>query len=371
MIYFDSAATSMPKPQQVKDAIMFALEHCGNPSRGANKAALTGLRTLLSARQATAEIFNVEKIEDVAFAQNATAALNIAINGVRGHIVTTQAEHNSVLRPVYRQGNYTIVPVDERGRLDMNQLEAAIRPDTEAVVMTHASNLTGNVFCLETASEICQRKGVHLIVDAAQSAGLINLDMQKLKLSAVCFSGHKSLYGPQGTGGVCLGQGFYPGPLVVGGSGFGSFLQQHPADMPDRLEAGTQNAHGLAGLAAGIRYVQAQNGGCFEAADGLARQFAKGVETLGAYQLYGDLSAGVRTPVVALNHKRIDSAELAHRLHSIYSIGVRAGAHCAPLMHKAMGTQATGAVRFSFSHFNTSDEVAFALEALAAIDKAG
>lgn len=363
MIYFDNAATSMPKPDKVKNAILEALDNCGNPARGSHKASLNGLRTLLNAREQIADYFNVSNSSMVVFTQNATAALNIAISKVKGHIVTTASEHNSVLRPIYRHGSYTIVPVDSLGRLDMNRLEAEIRPDTEAVVMMHASNLTGNIFDISMAGEICRRKGVSLIVDAAQTAGLIEIDMQKIGISALCFSGHKSLFGPQGTGALCLSPEYQPMPFIVGGSGSNSFSQEHPKIMLDRLEAGTQNAHGIAGLSAGIEYVKEKEGACFYEANELSQRFLSGIKELG-YFLYGDFNAPLRTPVVAINHPTLDSAELADTLSNRYGIAVRAGAHCAPLMNKALGTENRGTVRFSFSHFNTIQEVDLALQAL-------
>ncbi|MDL2293128.1 aminotransferase class V-fold PLP-dependent enzyme [Ruminococcaceae bacterium OttesenSCG-928-D13] len=364
MIYFDNAATTLPKPEAVKAAVLLAMDSCGNPARGAHGAAMNALRTLLAGREAVAGFFGVPGAENVAFTPNATAALNLAIGAVRGHIVTTGAEHNSVLRPVHRRGNYTVVSLDALGRLDFDRLEAAIRPDTGAVVMTHASNLTGNVYDIAAAGRLCRAKGVRLIVDAAQSAGLLPIEMEKLGLSALCFSGHKSLYGPQGIGALCLAPDFRPEPCFVGGSGSDSFSPEHPGRMPERLEAGTQNAHGVAGLRAGIEYVKARAGACFAEADQLARRFTSGVRNLAAYTLYGDLDAQLRAPVVALNHRRMESAELALKLDDGYGIAVRAGAHCAPLMHKALGTGEAGAVRFSFSHFNTADEVDTALEAL-------
>lgn len=369
MIYFDNAATSMPKPDEVKRAVVQAMDSCGNPSRGAYSASLNGLRTLMAAREIIAGFFAVQNAENVVFTANATAALNLAISGIKGHIVTTAAEHNSVLRPVYRHGNYSIVPVDSAGKLNLDQLEAAIRYDSEAVVMTHASNLTGNVYDIMAVSEICKRKNIKLIVDAAQSAGLLEIDMEKMGLAALCFSGHKALYGPQGTGMLCLSPDFRPEPFYVGGSGSESFSHHHPYEMPDRLEAGTQNAHGIAGLLAGIDYVRNQEGACYRKADKLARRFISGVRKLDAYRLYGDLDARLRTPVIALNHCVINSAELAFQLDRDHDIAVRAGAHCAPLMHKALGTEEIGAVRFSFSHFNTEAEIDTALAALADIAK--
>ncbi len=371
MIYFDNAATTMPKPPQVAEEIANALNTCGNPSRGSYDASLNGLRTLMKARFAVAKLFNVKNAMDVAFTQNATAALNIAISSVKGNIVTTCAEHNSVLRPVYRHGNFTVVQNDKLGRLDLNKLQDAITSETEAVVTCHASNLVGNVYDIYAIGEICKKKGVKFIADCAQTAGLLAIDMQKANISALCFSGHKSLYGPQGTGGICLGQDFKPQPLVIGGSGSESFSPTHPDLMPDALEAGTQNAHGIAGLLAGITYVekfnekiftgkankQSNSSSLFDDADILARNFIKQVECIDGVTLYGDVGASVRTPVVALNLDGIDSGDAADMLWQEYGIAVRAGAHCAPLMHKTLGTQRTGAVRFSFSHFNKQEEV--------------
>lgn len=367
----------MPKPPQVARAITAALNLCGNPSRGSYDASLEGLRTLMKARFAVAKLFNCENAMDVAFTQNATAALNIAISSIDGHIVTTCAEHNSVLRPVYRHGNYTIVQNDENGRLDLNKLEDAIRPDTKAVVTCHASNLVGNVYDIYAIGEICKRKGIKFIADCAQTAGLIKIDMQKANISALCFSGHKSLYGPQGTGGICLGNGFKPQPLTVGGSGSESFSPTHPFVMPDALEAGTQNVHGVAGLLAGINYVAQNNGRVFagskqnndtsemfSSADALARNFIKQIKNIDGVTVYGDVDAPLRTPVVAINLDGKDSGDVADMLWQNYEIAVRAGAHCAPLMHKTLGTERTGAVRFSFSHFNRQDEVDIAVRGI-------
>lgn len=364
MIYLDNAATTMPKPPEVVRAVTEAMNSYGNPSRGAYDASLNGLRCMLLAREALSEMFGVGDPMRVAFTLNATAALNIAIAGLGGHVVTTAAEHNSVLRPVYRGGDYTIVPLDSSGRLDMNRLEDAIRPETTAVVMTHASNLTGNVFDIRAAGEICRSRGIRLIVDAAQTAGLIPVDMGGIGISALCFSGHKSLCGPQGTGGICLSPDYRPPPLMVGGSGSESFSKTHPLVLPDALEAGTQNAHGIAGLLAGINYGNRMQGQAFFCADRHARRFAEAMGGSERIALYGDLDAPLRTPVVALNIRGMDSAEAAALLYERYDIAVRSGVHCAPLMHEALGTARTGAVRFSFSHFNTDQEVDAAIQAV-------
>lgn len=369
MPYFDYAATSMPKPKRVTDAVVHAMNHFANPSRGAHDAAVDALRCLLMARQEISEYFGVGNPMRVSFCGNATMALNIAIASVKGHVVTTSAEHNSVLRPLYRRGNFTVVPVDAKGRLNYDALFAAVQPDTDAIVMTSASNVTGNGYNLAKVGAFCREQKLHFIVDAAQGAGLLPIDMQAMGISALCFSGHKSLYGPQGTGGLCLADHFIPYQMLVGGSGSHSFSETHPAEMPEALEAGTQNVHGIAGLLEAVRYVKENGSHLAETANRLAQRFIEGVQGAAGIVLYGDLENTLRTPVVSLNFDGIDSAQLARQLGETYHIAVRAGAHCAPLMHKSMGTQDTGAVRFSFSHFNTDDEIDQAVQALLELRK--
>lgn len=361
MIYLDNAATTLIKPPEVKKAVLLAMDTLGNASRGAYPPALDALRTLLEARMEFASFFGLQDPMRMVFAPNATAALNLVISSIRGHIVTSAAEHNSVLRPVYRHGNYTVVPTDEKGRISVEQIAAALRPDTEAVVFTHASNVTGNVFPIEAVGELCTERGVHLIVDASQSAGLLPIQMKNI--SALCFTGHKSLYGPQGTGGLCLGEGFQPQSLFVGGSGHHTFDPHHPTELPDALEAGTQNAHGIAGLLAGLRYIRSTGlANIHREADSLARKFAQAVVKMPKVQVYGDLEATVRVPIVSLNIQGYDCSQVASLLYERYGICVRAGAHCSPLMHRACEIE--GSVRFSFSHFNTPEETQSAIDAV-------
>ena len=371
MIYMDNAATTLPKPQQVIDAVVNAMQNYANPSRGSYDQALDGLRCLMMARMAVADLFDCDNPMDVAFTQNATHALNIAIGGINGHVVTTASSHNSVLRPLYKRGDFSVVPLDKKGVLNLEWLERSITNETEAVVISHASNLTGNVVDINAVGEICKRKGVKLIIDAAQTAGLIPVSIKQTGASAICFSGHKSLYGPQGTGGIVLGNGYIPKQIIVGGSGSESFSPTHPTVMPDALEAGTQNAHGIAGLLAGINYIKDLDGQAFSRADKLARQFAEGIKNIPNVILYGDLDAPLRTPVVTINIEGINSSDVAAILAEKYQIGVRAGAHCAPLMHKTLGTQKTGAVRFSFSHFNDEQQISLAIQAVKQIALTG
>ncbi|MDA8223497.1 aminotransferase class V-fold PLP-dependent enzyme [Desulfosporosinus sp.] len=365
MIYLDNASTTLIKPDSVKKAVLRAMDTFGNASRGAHTPALDALRMLMEARIALASLFGL--IDDpmrVIFTPNATVALNIAIAGIKGHIVTTAAEHNSVLRPIYRQDNYTIIPCDILGCISTEAISSAIRPDTVAVVLTHASNVTGNVFDIQSIGELCAARNVHFIVDASQSAGLLPIDMKNI--SALCFTGHKSLFGPQGTGGLCLGPNYMPESLYVGGSGHHSFDYKHPRELPDALEAGTQNAHGIAGLLAGVQYIQSTGlSTIHNQADTLARLFAHSLADTPGVTLYGDLAAPLRTPIVSLNIEGYDSAQAACLLFEKYGIAVRAGAHCAPLMHD--GLNLSGSVRFSFSHFNTQKDTEFAVDAVRAL----
>lgn len=371
MIYLDNAATTLPKPPQVAEAIANALNTLGNPARGSYDASLDALRCLMRARMEVASLFNVPEALNVAFTLNATAALNIAISSLKGHVLTTASSHNSVLRPLYRRGDFSVVPTDEKGVLHLDELDKAFTKDTTALVISHASNLTGNVVDLAAVSEICAKHDARLIVDAAQTAGLLPIDMKKLNVSALCFSGHKSLYGPQGTGGICIANGFLPDPFVVGGSGSESFSKTQPASMPDRLEAGTQNAHGIAGLLAGIRYVKSLGGRAFADADRLARRFYDELKNVNGVRFYGDMEAKLRTPVVAINVIGRDGGDVADILWTKFGIAVRAGAHCSPLMHEALNTQNKSAVRFSFSHMNTDEDVNAAVTAVQNIVSGG
>ncbi len=365
MIYFDNAATTFPKPPGVADAVLRALGAFGNPARGAHGPALAALRCVEEARSRAAALLGVASPERVVFCKNVTEALNLVIGGVDGHMVTTEAEHNAVLRPLYRRGDCSIVPVDSFGRYTVEDLAAHCRPDTAAVVVAHASNVTGNVVPLDGIARFCRGRGIRLIVDAAQTAGLLALDMDGMGIDAVCFTGHKSLFGPQGTGGACVGDGLAPRPLIVGGSGSRSFEREQPSALPGLFEAGTMNAHGLAGLSAGMEYiVGVGRETVFAAADRLAGVFLAGLGEVTGVRLYGDYAAAERVPIVTLNIGDMDSAEVADRLWEEHGVAVRAGAHCAPLLHRRFGTEGRGAVRFSFSHRNTEEEVGHALRAL-------
>ncbi len=372
MIYMDSSATSFLKPPQVEEAVCRAFHTMGNAGRGAHAATLGAARIIYDTREKLAELFHVSDPSRIAFTSNATESLNIAISGLISpgdHVITTACEHNSVLRPLYvkeSQGaGLTILDADEKGRIAYEELEQVRREHTRAVVITHASNLTGNVTDLARVSAFTRKYGILLIVDASQTAGSIPIDVEKMGIDVLCFTGHKGLLGPQGTGGIYVREGISITPLKVGGSGIHSFDKMHPSDMPTALEAGTANGHGIAGLNAALDFLrETKVEAVHEKEMELAGRFAEKAGKIPGVTIYGDLSAKLRAPIVSLNIGELDSAAVSDILWDDYEICVRAGAHCAPLMHQALGTVEQGAVRFSFSYFNTEEEVDTAVQAL-------
>lgn len=374
MIYLDNAATTVDKPQCVTDAVVQAMRHMGNAGRGAHEMSLDASRMIFDTRRLLAGLFHADGPEQVAFTANSTEALNMAIQGILNpgdHVITTQLEHNSVLRPLYHMEHQgvclTVLEADAAGNISYEKLEEAIRTDTRAVVCTHASNLTGNMIDLEKVGAICKSREILLIADVSQSAGIHPVDMQAMHIDVLCFTGHKGLSGPQGTGGICVRKGLFIRPLIMGGSGIHSYSKTHPLNMPTALEAGTLNGHGIAGLHAALEYLEEMG------MEQLRRQemelmwlFYDGVSSLPGVTVYGDFSSRTmnRAPIVALNIGTYGSGEVSDELYERYGISTRAGAHCAPLMHQAMGTVEQGAVRFSFSHRNTREEALAAVRAV-------
>ncbi len=373
MIYLDNAATTLHKPDCVVQAVTQALCSLGNASRGTHSSSLKGARTVYETRCAVAELFGFDHPDGVVFTANSTESLNIAINGLLSpgdHAITTDLEHNSVLRPLYRlvdehRVELSIVPADKRGCVKYDDFTRLIRPNTRAIVCTHASNLTGNVLDLAKISAIAHAHGLLLIVDASQTAGAYPIHMNDMGIDVLCFTGHKGLLGPQGTGGLCVRPGVEIRPWKVGGSGVQSYSRTQPAEMPTRLEAGTLNGHGLAGLHAALEFLKETGVENIHKKEiSLARQFYEGVKAVPGITLYGDFSNWNRTAIVTLNLEGYDSGELSDALSEDYGIATRPGAHCAPRMHQALGTTETGAVRFSFSWFNTPEEVETAIRAI-------
>jgi len=376
MIYLDNAATTRTKPPQVIEAITAAMSDFGGVGRGAHGASLDAGMAVYNVRRQLAELFNAPSPSRVAFTCNVTEALNMVVAGLLGagdHAVTTAASHNSVLRPLYRAvdtkgSGLSIVPIGPDGSLDYDGFDRAFESNTRLAVVTHASNLTGDVYDVERMACIAHSHGALLVLDTAQTAGLLPLDMARQGIDLLCFTGHKGLYGPQGTGGLCVAEGVEVPPFKEGGTGIHSYDRRQPTRMPESLEAGTLNAHGIAGLGAGVAYLQARGiDTVYAETRALTERFAAGVRAIPGVTIYGGGASQTHCGIVALNIDGVDAGAVADALSTEYDIATRAGAHCAPLMHEALGTQDRGSVRFSFSHFNTFDEVDTAISAVAAL----
>lgn len=380
MIYFDNAATTARKPPAVAETVARAINEFGGVGRGVHEASLDAGYAVFQARQRLARLLGAGDPSRVAFMSNATEALSTAVRGLvrpGDRLVTTAASHNSVLRPLYRAVDedgctLEVVAHGADGALDYDALDAALRPGTRLAVVTHASNLTGDVYDIGRIARLARERGVLLLVDAAQTAGVVPIDMEADGLDLVAFTGHKGLYGPQGTGGLAVAEGVDVEPLKVGGSGVHSYDRRHPARMPERLEAGTLNAHGIAGLGAGLAYLEERGVEAIgDEVRGLAERFERGVRAIEGVRVLGGGGDAGRCGIVALNLGDVDSAAVGDALNAEFGICTRAGAHCAPLMHEALGTERQGAVRFSFSSFNTLDEVDAGIAAVAALAEEG
>lgn len=375
MIYLDNAATSRPKPPEVVQAVTEAMTNFGNSGRGTHAEALEASRVIFTTRQQVAELFHGSGPEQVAFTANSTEALNIAIFGLLEggeHIISTDLEHNSVLRPLYqlaRQGaRVDFLPANRQGQINLADLTARLRPDTKAVVCTHGSNVTGDLVDIRQVGAFCRAHELIFILDASQTAGVFPIDMVADQVDVVCFTGHKSLLGPQGTGGLCFRKGLEIRPWKRGGTGVQSFLPDQPREYPIRLEAGTLNSHGLAGLHAALTLRLAEGIDAYRRKEtALARHFYEGVRQLPQVKIYGDFTKELRAPIVALNIGDTDAAVVADELEQRFGIATRPGAHCAPRLHQALGTVEQGAVRFSWSGANTLAETDAALEAMACL----
>ena len=371
-IYLDNAATTKQKPLSVIEAVVKAMNSMGNSGRGAHDDSLDASRLIYDTREMISNMVNLGDPRQVAFTSNSTEALNTAIMGLFGagdHIITTVMEHNSVLRPLYlleeRGAELSFVPCDEWGCLKTELLETFLKKNTKALVCTHASNLTGNANDLKMIGQFCKEHGLLFIVDASQTAGVLPIDMQEMNIDVVCFTGHKGLYGPQGTGGLCVRSGLKIRPLKSGGSGIHTYLKEHPAEMPTALEAGTLNGHGIAGLHAALEFLNETGIETIHKKEiALMRRFLSGISDIPSIKVYGAFDTDQRAAVVSLNIGKYDSSEVSDELSYTYGISTRPGAHCAPLMHQSMGTVDQGMVRFSFSWFNTEEEIDMAIRAL-------
>lgn len=362
----------MHKPKEVIDAVVAAMSSMGNAGRGVNEASLSASRLIYDTREKLCRLFGAEDPRQIVFTANSTESLNIAIKGILNpgdHVIATMLEHNSVLRPLYEMEKkgvrLTIVKSNPEGTLDLADIENAIAPDTKMIVCTNGSNLTGNYIDPEPIGTLARKKGIVFVVDASQTAGVFPIDVQKMKIDVLCFTGHKGMLGPQGTGGMYVRKGLSVRPLLSGGSGVQTYSKTHPTEMPTALEAGTLNGHGIAGLHAAVEYLEKTGVDTIRAREqDLMWRFYEGVKEIPGVKVYGDFSTKNRCAIVTLNIGDYDSSEVSDELLTEYGISTRSGGHCAPLMHEALGTVEQGAVRFSFSHYNTEEEVDTAIRAI-------
>ncbi len=371
-LYLDNAATTYPKPERVYAAVdLFMREVGGSPGRSAHARAVEAGRIVYTVRESVAGLLGEPDPLRVVFTKNATEAINTALFGLlsRGdHVVTTSVEHNSVMRPLEelrcRGVEYSVAPCGSDGTLDPARLEKAITGATKMIVMTHASNVTGAVLPVEDASVIARRHGLLLLVDAAQTIGRVRLEEVAGLADAVAFSGHKELFGPPGTGCLYLREGLNAAPLTCGGTGSESGSLKQPEDLPEALESGTLNAPGIAGLGAGISFVNDSGIDRIRShEDELMQALRDGLARLDGVTEHGP-ATGARVGIAALTFKHHSPASIAENLDYRYGIACRAGLHCSPMAHKTMGTIATGALRVGFSYMNTLDDVEKLLDAL-------
>ena len=376
MIYFDNAASSFKKPKEVIEAVNDCLLHfSANPGRSGHKPALKASRAVYDARVLLAEFFDISDPFRVIFTSGATESLNLAIKGSleKGdHVITTSMEHNSVLRPLSRlkeEGvEVSIIDCSCGGIVKASDIENAIRPDTKMVVCTHASNVTGTVMPVVEIGEICKKHGIVFLVDASQSAGVLDINVNEMNIDLLAVPGHKNMFGIQGTGILYISERADVTQLIEGGTGSSSEQIVQPLMIPDRYESGTLNLPGIAALSAGVTFINSTGlSKIREHEMNLTQIFLEGLNSIGGVTVYGH--TGPSTAVVAVNLADISSSELAFILDDEYGICTRAGLHCAPIAHKTIGTSESAAVRFSFGWFNTEDEVNICIDAIRDISK--
>lgn len=378
-VYLDNAATTYPKPEKVYSSILNYMKNVGaSPGRGGYENALTGDRMVYKCRQSLINLFNFNKIENVIFTSNITASLNILIKSIvkdGWHVITSSMDHNSVIRPLVSLEKSNKIELDilncsEEGLINIEDFKNAIKDSTKLVVLSHASNIVGTIQPLEAIGKICKEKGIYFIIDSAQTAGVLPLNFQNLNCNALAFTGHKSLLGPQGIGGFIIDDELnnIATNFIEGGTGSLSESTLQPDFLPDKFESGTMNTPGIAGLLAGIEYINEEGLNAIkEREEYLSREFINGLLNIDSVKVYGPLDASLRTAAISINSSRIDNSELGFLLDSEFGIMVRTGLHCAPLAHKTIGSFPQGTLRFSFGAFNDIKDINYALYALNSI----
>jgi len=374
MIYFDNAATSFPKPKRVYEEMLWCMEkYCANPGRGGHKMSLESGRAVLKVREIISDFFNIKNPMQVVFTKNATEAINIAIKGVLkegDHVITTCMEHNSVIRPLkaLEKENIielTIVPGDEFGEVDAEDIRRAIKGNTRLIVSTLSSNVNGIIMPVKDIGSIAKEKGVLFLVDAAQGAGSIKIDVEELNIDMLAFPGHKGLLGPQGTGGLYVREGIKINPLILGGTGSNSESFMQPETFPDIFESGTINTPGIVGLGYGIEYINRMGLDNINILKHkLVKTIYEGLSELRNVKIYSRPEISKNSGIIAFNFDDVESNEVSYVLDKVYNVATRSGLHCSPLAHTTLKTIKTGAVRISVGCFNTLEEVKIVLKFL-------
>ncbi|MDQ1911178.1 aminotransferase class V-fold PLP-dependent enzyme [Paenibacillus sp. GD4] len=367
LIYLDNAASSWPKPPQVLEAMRLSMEQAAaNPGRGSHQMAVQASRVLFEGRKRLAKLFKVKNPNDIVYALNTTMALNLAIKGFvkeGDHVICTAVEHNSVRRPLEylkrtRNIQVTYIQTDNRGHMDVNEVERQMTNRTTLMVCTHSSNLLGSILPIAELGELCRKKGVKLLLDAAQSAGTLEIDVEAMGIDMLAFPGHKSLLGPQGTGGLYIHPGIDLEPLLHGGTGSQSEAIEQPLVRPDRYEAGTPNTVGIAGLTEGVKLILEETVESIHKREWeLTQKLMQGLQEIEGITIYGPEIGQNKTGIVSFNVGQADSSEVAFILDQSFQIAVRAGYHCTPLAHEMAGTLDKGAVRASVGFYTKASEI--------------
>jgi cysteine desulfurase/selenocysteine lyase len=378
MIYVDNAATTWPKPSTVYRAVTGCMEKYGaNPGRSGHKMAVQAGQILLYTREMLCSLFNLKDPFQIVFTYNCTDSLNLAIKGSVApgdHVITTSIEHNAVVRPLKELEKHglelTIVQCSQEGALDPNEIRAAVKSNTRLIITSHASNVTGTILPIAEVGKIAREHGIPYLVDAAQTAGILPIDLSKLPVDMLAFPGHKGLLGPQGTGGLYIHPDIKLRQIREGGTGSMSESTYQPDFLPDKFESGTLNTPGIAGLGAGVEYILKEGQARLLSHERrLEKLFLEALSHIKGIKIYGPADLNSRTGIVTLNIRDKDSSEAANLLDERYDIATRGSLHCAPLAHETIGTLKQGAVRFSFGVFNTMEEVKFCVRALEEISR--
>jgi len=379
MIYLDNAATSWPKPARVYEEMSRCMrDYCANPGRGGHAMAIASGKAVMHVRELLSSFFNIRNPMQLCFTKNTTEALNMAIKGVvcsGDHVITTSMEHNSVVRPLKtlekRHGvEIKIIRGNEYGEIDPHEVEKSIKSNTKLIACTLSSNVNGIIFPIKEIGKIARKHGVYFMVDAAQGAGSIRIDVEDMGIDMLAFPGHKGLLGPQGTGGLYVAEHVSLKSLMEGGTGSNSENVYQPEIMPDLMESGTLNTPGIVGLGAGVEFINRfgiDNIRLYKHM--LLSRFHEGLKEIGKVKIYSKGGMESNSGIIAINFESVDSAEVSAILDNVYGIATRSGLHCAPLAHETLGTLRQGIVRFSLGCFNTNEEIDFALAALREISE--